>query len=487
MKTFRFLTFFLLSTALVTACEELITKVPTFSIATNLVQFEASESTTTIAVTSDVSWDVEVSEENASWLSAEKGSEGVVIHARANDLYSTREGIVTVNALDKTNTISVSQKGASISFVSNCDTIKAPVVGKTLDILATLNVDWFAEGSEKWIKLENAEGKAGETVEIKAIIDTTSAYEPREAAINFYFGYNKVGIIPVYQEAFVPVVSISQTSWEASLEGETLPVSVSANMEWTVKSSSSWVTTDISGGEKCEAQTVNISIEEATGQERNATVVFIAGNASDTLKIHQNKAKAKPISIDMVFSNGTASNNKILSPAFQTSASASFDLGLKTYSLLPDKLYSFEIYSSYCGSLINGKAGLIFTPGIKAGYNNHAIRSNEGFAYMKFPAIEGFKLSTVKLVTNSGTASSTLFPVYITATYGSSNEEAINTALAYNENVGRKGSAEPTILTLEKPAENTSYYLFMPQVKETTTAYQYQFWEISLLYVPVEE
>ena len=199
MKTFRFLTFFLLSTALVTACEELIPKVPTFSIATNLVQFEASESTTTIAITSDISWDVEVSDENASWLSAEKGSEGVVIHARANDLYSTREGIVTVKALDKTNTISVSQKGASISFVSNCDTIKAPVVGKTLDILATLNVDWFAEGSEKWIKLENAEGKAGETIEIKAIIDTTSAFKPREAAINFYFGYNKVGIIPVYQ------------------------------------------------------------------------------------------------------------------------------------------------------------------------------------------------------------------------------------------------------------------------------------------------
>ena len=486
MKTFRFLTFFLLSTALVTACEELIPKVPTFSIATNLVQFEASESTTTIAITSDISWDVEVSDENASWLSAEKGSEGVVIHARANDLYSTREGIVTVNALDKTNTISVSQKGASISFVSNCDTIKAPVVGKTLDILATLNVDWFAEGSEKWIKLENAEGKAGETIEIKAIIDTTSAFKPREAAINFYFGYNKVGIIPVYQEAFVPVVSISQTSWEASLEGETIPVSVSANMEWTVKSSSSWVTTDISGGEKCEAQTVNISIEEATGEERNATVVFIAGNASDTLKIHQNKAKAKPISIDMVFSNGTAAK-KIVSPDFQTSASASYDLGRRTYSLLPDKLYSFEIYSSYCGSLIHSKSGLIFTPGIKAGYISNAIRSNEGFAYMKFPAIEGFKLSTVKLVTNSGTASSTLFPVYITATYGSSNEEAIKTALAYNKNVGRKGSAEPTILTLKNPAENTSYYLFMPQVAETTTAYQYQFWEISLLYVPVEE
>ena len=486
MKTFRFLTFFLLSTALVTACEELIPKVPTFSIATNLVQFEASESTTTIAITSDISWDVEVSDENASWLSAEKGSEGVVIHAIANDLYSTREGIVTVNALDKTNTISVSQKGASISFVSNCDTIKAPVVGKTLDILATLNVDWFAEGSEKWIKLENAEGKAGETVEIKAIIDTTSAFEPREAAINFYFGYNKVGIIPVYQEAFVPVVSISQTSWDASLEGETIPVSVSANMEWTVKSSSSWVTTDISGGEKCEAQTVNISIEEATGEERNATVVFIAGNASDTLKIHQNKAEAKPIAIDMVFSNGTASY-KIVSPAFQSSMSYSRDLGPKTYSLLPDQKYSFEIYSSYSGSLINGKAGLIFIPAIVAGYNSNAIRSNEGFAYMKFPAIEGFKLSTVKLVTNSGAESSTLFPVYITTSYEPSNEEVMKTALAYNENVGRKGSENPTILTLNNPAENTSYYLFMPPVENTTSTYQYQFWEISLLYVPVEK
>ena len=257
-------------------------------------------------------------------------------------------------------------------------------------------------------------------------------------------------------------------------------------MEWTVKSSSSWVTTDISGGEKCEAQTVNISIEEATGEERNATVVFIAGNASDTLKIDQNKAEAKPIAIDMVFSNGTASY-KIVSPAFQSSMSYSRDLGPKTYSLLPDQKYSFEIYSSYSGSLINGKAGLIFIPAIVAGYNSNAIRSNEGFAYMKFPAIEGFKLSTVKLVTNSGAESSPLFPVYITTSYEPSNEEVMKTALAYNENVGRKGSENPTILTLNNPAENTSYYLFMPPVENTTSTYQYQFWEISLVYVPVEE
>lgn len=485
MKNFRFLTSFLLLAVGLTACENVREKVPVFSVQTNYMEFTAEASSQTLSITTTADWEPFI-EETDNWLSAEKSKEGVTVSASVNDSFDDRTGNVVLRASGKEVKVEVVQKGTALEHSATPGVFEVPIEGGEYDFAVSSNIAWRAEISEDWLTLDKMSAEAGETG-IKAKVAEYSGFIPRSAEVNLYAGYRKLSTITFNQAAFIAEISISEETYEADVNGDTKEISVSANTDWTVESDVKWITTDVTGGAAGEGSVVKLNIDEAIGSERTGKVEFTAGNVTATLTVHQDKAAAKPLEILMHFSDGATFNKTVFTTALPTSSSQATNIGVKTFNLKENTNYEFECYGSYITALGNSKSGIIFSSGLRDGsYSTNAIRKDEGFAYMKFPAIEGYKLTRVVLITPA-VASTTKFPVYITTTYGSSNAEAIANPLAYCENVGRKGLADPNVLTLNNPAANTAYYLFMPQTSNYTSAFQYQFLEINLTYTPVSE
>ena len=473
-----------LAVLLAAGCEEAMVSIPTLTVKSKTVELTAAASSSNVSVESNTAWKVSV-DDSFDWLSAEKNEDGIVVSAKANPSNDEREGTVQVIAGTKTINISVIQEGSPISITVDKSSIEATVAGLETTFTITSNVAWRAEASEGWVNVGTTKGDAG-TSTISVTVPAYDGYEERQAEIGLFFGYSKKAVVTVSQEAFVVSLDISDTSFEADKAGGSKTITVNSNIAWTVSTDADWITTAPASGEAGENQTVTLTYPEASGSEREATVTFTAGNVTKTVAIHQDKGEEKlkdDIVIDMAFSNGTTVDKDVFTTRFSTTVNTDAkDYGVFTCKLKANPDYEFEFYSSYISHLIGTATGIIILPAIVSGYTSKAIRPAEAFAYIKFPAIEGYKLAAVSVYTSNAASSSQKFPVYITTTYGTSNAEAIATALASSEDVGRKGNDDPTALNLSGTAANTSYYLFMPAMSGSATTYQYQFRRITLTY-----
>ncbi|MBR1869322.1 MAG: BACON domain-containing protein [Bacteroidales bacterium] len=473
-----------LAVLLAAGCEEAMVSIPTLTVKSKTVELGPEASSKQVPVESNASWKVST-EESQEWLSAEKDAEGIVISALANPSYEEREGSVQVIAGTKTINITVTQEGSPVTISTDRDSLEATIAGLETTLALTSNVAWRAEVSDDWVTIGTAKGDAG-TAAISVTVPEYTGFEERRAEIAFFFGYSKKTVVTVTQDAFVASLDVSETSFEADKAGGTRNITISANTDWTASCDEAWIALSLESGKAGQDIPVNITYLEASGSERNATVTFTAGNLTKTVAIHQDKGEAKlkdNIVIDMAFSNGTTVDKDVLTTRFSTTVNTDAkDYGVFTCNLKANPDYEFEFYSSYISHLIGTATGILILPAIVSGYTSKAIRPAEAFAYIKFPAIEGYKLAAVSVYTSNAASSSQKFPVYITTTYGTSNAEAIATALASSEDVGRKGNDDPTALNLSGTAANTSYYLFMPAMSGSTTAYQYQFRRITLTY-----
>ena len=474
------------------SCEETAPALATLMVGSNEAEFTAAGGSKTIKVESSVKWSAEVAPatsraeapeviSEASWITLEEGENELIIKAARNAGTAERTGSVFVTAGDKTATIGVVQSGSEVTISADRDSVKTNSAGIAQTIAITANIPWTLEASADWIGLDKEEGEGNGSFTVT--IGPKETPSARTGSVAVYYGMIKKFEIGVRQEGFKVELTVSDESFNATEEAGSKTVTVTSNYAWTVTSSASWVTVAPDSGEAAAtAQNVVISWQEAGGSERDAVVTMKSGDVTKTVAVHQDKAEAKPIVLDVVFTNGSKSNQPFTTN-FISSVASSYNLGPKTYTL-KETTYQFEIYSAYIGHLINTVNGCLLLAWDDGVYTKD-IRE-EPFAYIKFPAIPEYKLAKVTIAT-SATApnpSTLTYPAYITPTYGSTNAEAIAAAIGSTSNLGRTGLANPNVLTTTNPAANTAYYLFLPPQTGKTTGYQTMIMELHLEYQP---
>ncbi len=480
MKTKRIFFAVLAGLFALAACEETGPAVPTLTVQTTDVDFDAIAGSKTITVESNVSWTAAVDEaEQTPWLSAEKAEGGLAINVTANGDTDEREGSVTITAGAKTSVINVLQAGAAITMAADKDSVKTTAAGATQTVNLTSNVAWTAE-FPSWVSLDKTSGDGNAAIAVT--VEPYADFTDRTGEIAFYFGMSKKTVVGLKQDGYVVELSLDKEAIAATTDAGNATVTISSNVAWTATSPVTWITLTPAEGEAGASQAITVAWAEAVGEERAADVAIKAGNVTKTIAIHQDKAEAKPIVLDVVFTNGSKSNQPFTTN-FVSSVASSYNLGPKTYTL-KETTYQFEIYSAYIGHLINTVNGCLLLAWDDGVYTKD-IRE-EPFAYIKFPAIPEYKLAKVTIAT-SATApnpSTLTYPAYITPTYGSTNAEAIAAAIGSTSNLGRTGLANPNVLTTTNPAANTAYYLFLPPQTSKTTGYQTMIMELHLEYQP---
>ena len=359
--------------------------------------------------------------------------------------------------------------------------VKASAAGVAQQIAVTANIPWTLVPSADWIVLDKESGEGDGTFTVTIAPKETPS--SRTGSVSIYYGMSKKSEIGVLQEGFTVEITVSDESFNATSDASSKTVTVTSNYAWTATSNAAWVTVSPSEGEAAATpQDLLINWTEASGADRDAVVTVKSGNVTRTIAVHQDKAAAKPIVLDVVFSNGTKSNQPFTTNLVSSVAS-SYSLGPKQYTL-KETTYQFEIYSAYIGHLINTANGCLLLAWDDEVYEKDLRK--EPFAYIKFPAIPDYKLAKVTIATSSTAPNpaSTKYPAYITPTYGNSNEEAIAAAIASTDDLGRTGLANPNVLTTTNPAANTAYYLFLTPQTGKTTGYQTMILEFHLEYQP---
>lgn len=463
------------------ACDDVPEPVPALTLKTRTVEFAASEGSSVLPVECTVGWTATVDSASVSWLSAEKKNDELLLSVAANESLKEREGSVTVAAGPKTVLVSVYQDGIVVSAKASKDTVSFLVAGGSVTLDVDASVDWRFDTSDDWIVPDKERGAAGKST-ITLTVAANDNYVAKNGKITFNYGMKVLSTVVVMQDPFVVVTSLDKKSFEAPTAGGSESVSYTSNYAWKA-TADSWITVAPASGEASDAaQAVSVTFDEASALERNGKVIFIAGNVKDTILVHQDKASAKPI--EMVLDFWDASTNKhnsklVFKEALISSSASAKNLGVKTFTLV-NYPYTVEYYASYLGPLINSTSGLMSYVGIVSGNTSNAIRATEGFAYIKFPAIAGFKLDKVVIKTPA-TASTQKFPSYITSTYGNSNEEAKAAALTPVVDMARDSTVE---YILTGSAANTAYYLFMEPNGGTSQTYAYTISCITLTYNP---
>jgi len=468
------------------ACDNVPEPVPTLTLKSKVVEFDSSESSSEIAVESSVAWSAVVDSAATDWLSAETKDGSLLLSVTANSSLQDREGSVFLAAGPKKAVVSVVQAGVSLSAKVSRDTVSFLVSGGNVSFDVESSADWRLDTSEDWLSADMGRGAPGKSTVTLTVLPNDN-FAARTGYAKICFGMKTLASVVVVQDPFVVSTSLSKKSLEAPIEGGGTQVEYTSNYPWTA-TSDKWITLSPDSGEASDAaQSLSVTFEEASALERSGKIIFVAGNVRDTVIVHQDKALAKPIVMEINLfdsSTGKHSSKLAIKESIVSSVAQSYDKGVVKLTLVNYPDYSLEYYSSYIGPLMNGASGLITAPAIVSGKTTNAIRPTEGFAYIKFPAISGFKLDKVEIVSPNVASSNTNFPTYITPTYGSSNAEAKAAAVTPVINLLRNSTA---VYNLSGSVDNTSYYLFMePNGGTSTTTNGYLISSITLTYNPVK-
>lgn len=146
------------------------------------INVQSSGITTSLSVTSNVTWSVSVP---ASWVTVSPASgvnNGVVeVRVDANTTADSRSTTITISGGGISKSISVSQDAAAASLTVNPETLDIKAEGDTKNVEITSNGSWTATSDQTWCKTNVKSGKGSSTLTIT--VDANSTSDARTASV----------------------------------------------------------------------------------------------------------------------------------------------------------------------------------------------------------------------------------------------------------------------------------------------------------------
>ena len=236
-----------------------------------------------ISVTSPYSWDA-VSKNDWIIVNSKTGIAGtkeLTFSVKRNEEEEIREGTIVIKNEDY-NLIAelyVVQKSFTPSIVIEPEALSFTVEGGEQNIAVTANFEYEVSTSADWVSYKKTE--RGLTITVPNYTEV----KERSAVVTISSkNYNISKTIKVAQGAFVPEITIDTEIIEFAAKGGVKDVAITANFEYEVSTSASWVTYS----KKQNVITVSVP-NYGKIEERTANITISSGmyNISKTIKIRQ--------------------------------------------------------------------------------------------------------------------------------------------------------------------------------------------------------
>ncbi len=295
------------------------------------------------------------------------------------------------------------------------------------------------------------------------------AVPAREAKVTFVSGQNSF-VLTVRQNGVPTTLSADKTSLNLPWTASSGTFTITTNNAWEITDLPGWATAVPSSGGDGSSQ-VTVSCDVLNNLPRTGEIEVKAGDK--TLKLTINQAGG-PFEKTIVFADGTNVFRDVLTPELKSSTSKANNLGIVTERLTADPDYVMQYYSRGRTLASLTSSGIRIQVEPASGQSTSKALRAENFAFVKFPGYEGYKMTKISIYFV------TAGYVFVTSTYGSSNDEA--RAAALTDPLFRSEIGKVNDLVLDSPAENTPYYLFFPE----TNSGEIRMFSFAITYTPVD-
>ena len=162
------------------------------------------------------------------------------------------------------------------------------VQGGSQSVTVSCNDNWTASTTADWITLSPSAGEGNGSLGIS--VSANPLFDARESTVTVKAG-TLTQTVKVGQLGLAPDMKVAPETIEASPAGESVTVSITANVDWQVSipESITWITADVTSGSN--DGTVNLTIAPNASLETRSAAVAINGamNLSKTISVTQGK------------------------------------------------------------------------------------------------------------------------------------------------------------------------------------------------------
>lgn len=186
---------------------------------------------------------------------------------------------------------------STLSFTANATETKS------LDI-TSVSTPWQIENGINWVTLSETSGDASATV----MVNATRNSDSEQMRTGIFYVASKLPDwiyelpVTVNQEANVPVITLSETSFRISENAQSWSVDVTANCTWEATSDSWWL--EVSS----DKQKITLSVPTNPELDAREAVVYVRNTGTTTvtqmIKVTQDGACIKSYTEMLVFNNG---------------------------------------------------------------------------------------------------------------------------------------------------------------------------------------
>ena len=503
------------------------------------LKFGCEKSSVTVSIASNLSWTVAPNADwvTPSVYEGEKNV-SIVIEVPSNVSLVGRSALIDFyHGDERVGRIPVTQEPVVPVLTVSKDALTGDEKGWNEPLSVSANWPWkvyTSAADSSWITLTSpaaaADGliPAGGSQTVKVDVAPTKAARDGEIIFDCAGNATKVS---VHQDGELTVLNISKSSFSFSSASSSQTFTITTNNVWEITNLPSWITASKLSGE-AGTEEVTLTAAKREGSARTATFNVVSGGQSLEATISQ---EAGAYTVKIIFcpwanGEGQAGFLTYIQPVtskFQSTAYLAYNEGVFTKVLKSDSSISLEFYSSHGPITSNTKSGLRFGASYKAEidsktgiyygdkqnwpfYYNHdpeekdpskwvaspefgvsgtqkiirkvtvedgVIKGDEDFAYIKFPAIEGLRLTKVTCwFSASDDGKGNKQRTCITTDVSVSNEDAYAKAVS---DVIFPVKDKEIVYTVNNPQYNTPYYMFM-----WTNNALVQFYNIYLYYEP---
>lgn len=211
--------------------------------------FPCEESSLNLSISTDSLWSVSCSE---AWVSLSSdsgmGDATLTVTVSANTLLGNRRANLEVVSGSMAQIVTVTQaNGATEPILEfNPDHFQLDCDFSLISVSISSNVAWSVRVFEEWMNPTINYGVGDSNIEF----EVKKNYSPEPRVAYAYLSYQGVDYdtLVVEQEARVYYVESNVSELQASNQGDTFLVVVSANQDWSVASNSSWVNVEPNSG-----------------------------------------------------------------------------------------------------------------------------------------------------------------------------------------------------------------------------------------------
>lgn len=155
--------------------------------------------------------------------------------------------------------------------------------GATAEVALTSNGDWSVDAYPEWLTVSPTSGKGDATLTLTAAANESEATRTGEVRVTTK---DNSATLTVTQESGPSYsISVNPTAIEASAQGGTYEVTVTATCEWTVNTAASWLHCQPASGNGNATVTVTVDPNEGDTSAREADIIF-AGAESTLAPLH---------------------------------------------------------------------------------------------------------------------------------------------------------------------------------------------------------